>query len=52
MARFRSAKSLQMIVSMHASVHNHINLERHLYNCQSVKLNRDAALAEWRHLLA
>jgi putative transposase len=52
MARFRSTKSLQKFVSIHASDHNHFNLERHLCNRHSVKLNRDAALTEWRPLLA
>ena len=34
----------------HASIHNHFNQERHLYNRGSFKLNRSAALAEWRQL--
>jgi putative transposase len=50
MARFRIAKSLQMFVSIHASIYNHFNLERHLYNRQQVKSNRTVALNEWRHL--
>ena len=50
MAKFRSAKSLQKFVSIHASVHNHFNLERHLYNRQTFKLHRTAALAQWRQL--
>ena len=33
-----------------ASIHNHFNQERHLYNRGSFKLNRSAALAEWRQL--
>ncbi len=33
---------------IHSSVHNHINQERHLYNRQTFKLSRSAALAEWR----
>ena len=48
MAKFRSVKSLQKFASIHSSVHNHFNLERHLYNCQNFKLNRTSALAEWR----
>lgn len=52
MAKFRSAKSLQKFVSIHSSVHNHFNQERHLYNRQDFKLNRIAALAEWRQLAA
>ena len=50
MARFRSARSLQMFVSIHASVHNHFDLQRHVYHCHSFKLNRTVALAEWRRL--
>jgi len=52
MAKFRSAKSLQKFVSIHSSVHNHFNQERHLYNRQIFKLKRTAALAEWRLLAA
>lgn len=52
MAKFRSAKSLQKFASIHSSVHNHFNQERHLYNRESFKLNRSAALAEWRQLAA
>jgi len=50
MAKFRSVKSLQKFASIHASVHNHFNQERHLYNREYFKLNRSAALAEWRQL--
>ena len=50
MAKFRSAKSPQKFASIHSSVHNHFNQERHLYNRQTFKLNRAAALAEWREL--
>ena len=50
MAKFRSAKSLQKFVSIHASVHNHFNLERHLRSRQIFKLNRSLALAEWRQI--
>lgn len=31
MLRFRRIRSLQMFASVHSSVHNHFNLERHLY---------------------
>jgi len=50
MARFRDIKTLQKFASAHASIHNHFNQERHLYNRQNFKLNRSAALAEWRQL--
>ena len=52
MAKFRSAKSLQKFTSIHSSVHNHSNQERHLYNRENFKLNRSMALAEWRQLTA
>ncbi len=52
MAKFRSAKSLRKFASIHSSVHNHFNQERHLYNRENFKLNRSAALAEWRQLAA
>ena len=50
MLGFRSMRSLQKFAAVHASVHNHFNLERHLYSRANFKLNRDAALSEWRHL--
>ena len=52
MAKSRSAKSLQKFTSVHSSVHNHFNQERHLYNRENFKLNRSTALAEWRQLAA
>ena len=52
MEKFRRAKSLQKFASIHSSVHNHINQERHLYSRQIFKLNRSAALVEWRELAA
>ena len=48
MAKFRIAKSLQKFAAVHASVHNHFNQERRLYSRKNFKLNRSAALAEWR----
>jgi putative transposase len=50
MAKFRSTASLQKFTSIHASIHNHFNQERHLASRQTFKLNRVAALAEWREL--
>ena len=48
MLRFRRMQSLQKFVSVHASVCNHFNQERHLYSRENFKLNRTAALSEWR----
>ena len=52
MARFRDIKTVQKFAAAHASIHNHFNQERHLYNRENFKLNRSAALAEWRQLAA
>jgi putative transposase len=48
MLRFRVMRTLQKFVAVHASVHNHFNQERHLYSRNDFKLNRAAALTEWR----
>jgi len=50
MLRFRQSRSLQKFVSVHSSVHNHFNHERHLNSRTTFKLKRTAALAEWRGL--
>ena len=50
MQRFRRMRSLQKFAAVHSSVHNHFNLERHLYSRANFKLNRDAALSDWRQL--
>ena len=52
MAKFRDIKTLQKFAVAYASIHNHFNQERHLYNRETFKLNRSAALAEWRQLAA
>ena len=52
MLRFRRLRSLQKFASVHASVLNLFNSERSLYSRQHFKLNRVAALAEWRQLCA
>lgn len=48
--RFRRMRRWQQFVSVYASVHNHFNQVRHLYSRQNLKLNRTAALSEWRVL--
>ncbi|MEJ7777850.1 MAG: DDE-type integrase/transposase/recombinase [Sphingomicrobium sp.] len=52
MLRFRRAKSLQKFASIHASVHNHFNAQRHLIDRQTYKHCRSAALGEWQKLVA
>ena len=43
---------LQKFASIHASVHNHFNQDRHLNSRQVFKIHRSSALAEWRQLAA
>lgn len=50
MLRFRRMMTLQKFASVHASLHNHFNSERHLVDRQTFKLRRSAALAEWQSL--
>ena len=45
MAKFRSSKSLQKFASIHASLHNHFNHQRHLNRRDIFKHYRAAALA-------
>ena len=52
MLRFRRTATLQKFVSVHASIQNHFNKERHLSSRINFKLNRAAAIAEWRQLLS
>ncbi|WEK46385.1 MAG: IS6 family transposase [Candidatus Andeanibacterium colombiense] len=52
MLRFRRMKSLQKFASVHASLHNHFNSERHLVDRQTYKERRSAALDEWQNLAA
>ena len=52
MLRFRRMRSLQRFASVHASVYNHFNQERSLSSRPIFKLNRAAALSEWRGLCA
>jgi putative transposase len=50
MLRFRRMRSLLKFVAVHASVQNHFHTEGHLSNRSIFKLNRAAALTEWRGL--
>jgi len=52
MLRFRRMKTLQKFASVHGTVHNHFNQERHLTDRKTYKANRSAALAEWQSLMA
>ena len=52
MLQFRRLQSLQKFVSIHSSIHNHFNHERHLPSRGEFKLQRNAALVEWQQLSA
>jgi putative transposase len=52
MLRFRRMKTLQKFASVHGTVHDHFNQERHLTDRQTFKTNRSAAMAEWKSLIA
>jgi putative transposase len=52
MLRFRRMHSLQKFAAVHSSIHNLFNTERSLSSRTTYKLNRTAALAEWRQLCA
>jgi len=52
MQRFRLMGTLQKFTSVHASVHNHFNQQRHLYSRNNFKHNRTVALNEWRQVCA
>jgi putative transposase len=50
MLRVRRMRSLQKFAAVHASIYNLFNSERSLHTRPNFKLNRAAALAEWRGL--
>ena len=52
MLRFRRMSCLQKFVSIHASIHNHVNQNRSLETRFRYKNLRNHALAEWRQLMA
>ncbi len=50
MLRFRRMKTLQKFVSIHATLSNHINHERHIVDRQTFKDRRSAGLTDWKSL--
>ena len=52
MLRFRQMHTLQKFSSVHASIHNHFNQERHLISRHDYKVQRSAALAKWRAVMS
>ena len=52
MAKLLSFRALQKFAALHAPVHNHFNLQRHLTSRAEFKRRRSSALTEWRQLTA
>ena len=52
MQRFKSARSAQRFLNMHAAVHNTFNLQRHLVSRSTLRIFRAEAASEWRNAAA
>ena len=50
--RFKSARSAQRFLSMHAAVHNTFNLQRHLVSRSTLRIFRAEAAAQWLDAVA
>ena len=48
--RFRSARHAQRFLSIHAPIHNHVQLRRHRLTATQHRAARDAAFAVWRDM--
>jgi len=52
MQRFKSARSAQRFLSMHAAVHNTFNLQRHLVSRSTLRIFRAEAADQWKNAVA
>ena len=52
MQRFKSARSAQRFLSMHAAVHNTFNLQRHLVSRSTLRIFRAEAANHWQNAIA
>ena len=52
MQRFKSARSAQRFLNMHAAVHNTFNLQRHLISRSTLRKFRAEATAQWQGAVA
>jgi putative transposase len=50
--RFKSARSAQCFLSMHAAVYNTFNLQRHLVSRSTLRIFRAEAVAQWSDAVA
>ncbi|WP_422026692.1 hypothetical protein [Roseovarius sp.] len=47
MGRFKSPGSMQRFLSVHATIYNQFNLQRHLISRQTLRQTRANAMAAW-----
>jgi transposase-like protein len=52
MQRFKSARSAQRFLSIHAAVHNTFNLQRHLISRSTLRIFRAEAANQWREAVS
>jgi len=52
MQLFKSARSAQRFLSLHAAVHNTFNLQRHLISRSTLRIFRTEAAVQWRDAVA
>jgi transposase-like protein len=52
MQRFKSARSAQRFLSIHAAVYNTFNLQRHLISRSTLRTFRAEAAAQWKAAVA
>jgi putative transposase len=52
MQRFKSPKSAQQFLSIHAALYNTFNVQRHLISRRSLRQFRTEAMEEWHAVVA
>jgi hypothetical protein len=52
MQRFKSTRSAQRFLSIHAAVHNTFNIQRHLVSRSTLRIFRAEAIAHWQNAVA
>ena len=52
MGRFKSPNSMQRFLSVHATIYNQFNLQRHLISRRTLRQTRANAMAAWHQIVA